>query len=445
MSMARRPFLVVILSFVLLIGAGTILLLLPAATRGEASMRFSDALFTATSAACVTGLVVEETGTYFSTFGHVVILVLIQLGGLGIMTLSAFVVLATLGRLGVRNKATLHGFLDIEGLGRVGTMIRFVVLFTFLFELAGAAAFYFLWRGDPEQGRPLFDAVFHAVSAFCNAGFSTFEGNLAGLRDDAASLAVFAVLIVCGGLGFAVVWNLRTCAMDRLKGRRTRLTLHSKFVLIGTAVLIPAGVLPFLLFEWSASLEGMSATGKWVCALFHGVTPRTAGFNTIDYGQVTPASVLGTMGLMLAGGAPGSTAGGLKITTIVILGFAASALIQGREENNVAALGRNLPVTIVRKAMAITFFMGLSVLTGTLLLLMIEQTPLDVTLFETISALCTVGLSMGLTPELSVSGKLVVSLLMFVGRIGPLTVILALSGKTRRVHLQYPEERVMVG
>jgi len=445
---AEHPTRLVVRIFAILILGGTFLLRQPAATASGEAMPFFDALFTSASATCVTGLIVVDTETYFSPFGKTVILLLIQLGGLGIMTLAAFVTVALGRRLGIAEKSRLRDALDASHLEAVRPTILFIVAFTLVFEGVGVVVLYLRWSGDPSVPAPLFAAVFHAVSAFCNAGFSTFHDSLTRFRGDAAVNLTVVLLIVFGGLGFSVLWNLvRAFPEVFRRRRRPRLTLHTKVALLATALLLVVGSGGFLVLEWSRTLQGLGFGEKLWASLFQGATPRTAGFNTVEISSVGPATLFLLMGLMFCGGAPGSTAGGVKVTTIFVLAAAAVAIVRGREEGEVVAFRRRIPVDNVRRALGIVVFFFATTSVFALVLLATERHAFEGVLFETISAVNTVGLSTGVTPDLTPAGKILLTLLMFAGRIGPLTLAFAVSGQIRRpkVRIEYPEARVMVG
>ena len=447
----RRPNRALASTFLTMIAVGTLFLMLPWSTPGRSGLGAVDALFMATSASCVTGLAVIDPATELTGFGQFVILAMIQLGGLGIMTLSGAAILAATGRLGARDKAALLQVLDADGIGPVPRMIRFILLYTLGFEVVGVLALLAIWSGPNDPGT--FDAIFHAVSAFCNAGFSTFSDSLVGFRGDVAVHAVLGTLIVAGGLGFAVLWNLTLLAVSTFRRRvlrdghakRTRLTLHSKIVLAVTTMLLVVGAASFFAFEAGNTLRDASPGETTLACGFQSITTRTAGFHTVDVAELRPPTRLVMMGLMFIGAAPGSTAGGVKVTTFALLALAVLALARGNEEGLVVAFRRNVSAATMRKALAIIFLFGNAVGFATLALLVTEGRGLEETLFEVVSAIATVGLGTGLTPELSPIGKAIVTCLMFAGRIGPLGLVIAMSGPKPRVTLQYPEERVVVG
>jgi trk system potassium uptake protein TrkH len=458
---------------------------------------YVDALFTATSATCVTGLVVRNTGADFTPFGQAVILGLIQMGGLGIMLFGTMLALLVGKGLTFRSSEALGEMIGTEGIGRIARIVKFVVAVAIGFEVLGAVLLYPMFASAqgpavPETGRALWDSVFHSVSSFCNAGFALYGRNMmAGapegwsqpLRGHWQILGVMAPLIVMGGLGFPVIED---CAKyfrsllvrlvgrafpsgRRRMGRAPRLSLHSKTVLSVSAALIVAGAAGLLLLGPSRRTGGqqigrvplagpdgrvqdhpsrwrnMPTGGRIGAALFQSVSARTAGFNTIDMrDDLSDASRLWICGLMIVGGSPASTAGGVKTVTIAILLLAAWSMI--RRRNAVEAFKRTIPVVLLRRA--VTLFILYLALVGTVTLLLCVATPggdFMRLLFEACSACGTVGLSTGITPSLSMFGKIIVIVGMFAGRLGPLTLLLALTARMRHVRYSYPSENLVIG
>lgn len=434
------PALLVAVSFIALIGIGTLLLSFPVAAAGGEAIRPVDALFTSTSAACVTGLVVLDTGTAFSTFGQVVILLLIQAGGLSIMVLSTFAALLLGQRLGIRGELTLGEVLDQESSRSALRLVRFVVLSTFAIEAVGAAG---LATADAAAGTSPLESVwwgvFHAVSAFCNAGFALQSQSLAGWVGAPWVLLLVAGLIIAGGLGFPVllsVWSL-------IRRQRSRPgDLQTRIVLLSTAILLAGGTVWILLAEAGRALDGLGPVDMLVNAFFQSATLRTAGFNSVDLNAMAPVTVLMMLVLMFVGASPGGTGGGIKTTTTVVLLGAVPAILRRRQQ---VVLGRRtVSLETVFRSAAITVIAVLTVLIGSAALLATQAAPFDQVLFEAVSAFGTVGLSLGVTPHLDTFGRIVVVLLMFAGRIGPLTLALLL-GRGLRSRVQYPETRIMVG
>jgi trk system potassium uptake protein TrkH len=449
-----EPEWIVVKAFAATILVGTLLIALPWSSAGGKWTDPLTAFFTATSAVCVTGLSVVDIGTTFSLFGQVVIVVLIQAGGLGIMTLGTFLLVLVGRRLSVENEFVLMDSLGQEGIRGLRALVLKAVTFTVLIELAGAVILG--WRLWAAHGyRPVeaaYSGVFHSISAFCNAGFSLYRDSLAGLRRDSAILATVACLIVVGGLGFLVLHNLssiRFWRRDLLA--RGRMSLHTKIVLATSAVLIVLGTLTFLVLEHNGTLAGLSWKDKAVCSLFQGTVPRTAGFSAVNLGQVKPATLFSTMGLMFIGGSPGSTAGGVKTTTLVVLILTVVAMIRGRAETDL--WNRTIPNDVVREALTVFWMSVLCVGVVFGVLLLTEQPGLlakgisssDALLFETVSAFGTVGLSTGITPDLSVGGKLMIILCMFIGRVGPVSLVLKMGARDFVRSVRYPEEEVVVG
>lgn len=438
-----------VLSFLGLIAVGTAgFLFLPGLYQGP-GLGFVDALFTATSAVCVTGLIVVDTATYFTPLGQVWILFLIQAGGLGILTLATLV-LVGLGRrsLTLEGAHNADGDLPVRFLDE-HEMIRWIVLSTVAIEAVGALLLWVEWRPLMGARGAVWPALFHSVSAFCNAGFSTFSDSLMGFQGSRLTLLTVSLLIVLGGTGFIVLADV----VRAVRSGRHRLALHSRLVLASTVVLLLGATALYLAFEWSNDLAGMSLLDRVHNAFFMAVTPRTAGFNTVDYAQATNATVFLTIILMVIGGSPGSAAGGLKTTTFALLGLIFLARLRGDAE--VHAGGKTIPRETLQRAVSLVAG-GIAFLAGAVLLLMITETaPTDVSnrahflqlVFEAHSAFGTVGLSMGTTPDVSTAGRLVLTVLMFVGRVGPLALVTAMAHASRRRQLafRYAQEDVSVG
>ncbi len=433
-------------SFLGLILAGTTVLSLPQATRGE-PLPLLDALFTATSATCVTGLVVVDTGTRFTLLGQLAILTMIQLGGLGIMTFSTLFVYMLGGRLTFGTRDVLQETLSQEPLLHLKTLLKTVFLVTFSFELVGAALLSLRFLEDMAPAQAVYYGLFHAVSAFCNAGFSLFPDSFVAYRLDPLINVTLATLIVVGGLGFVVVLEL----IRRARGRTRTLSLHARLVLMTSAVLIGLGTLVFLLFEEESTLGGYSWPGKILVSLFQSITARTAGFNTVNMAFLTNPTLFMLIVLMFIGASPGSTGGGIKTTTVAILLSMIRARFHTQEDVNL--LNRRVPSAILSKAISVAFFSTVLVVLFTMLLLSTELAGLThqqsrglflEILFEVTSAFGTVGLSTGVTPTLSNAGRALIILLMFVGRLGPLTVAMAVGGQQRQ-KFKFAKENIMVG
>ena len=430
---------VLALGFAGVILTGALLLTLPLASTSGESTDFLTTLFTATSAVCVTGLVVVDTGTHFSTWGQLVIMGLIQTGGLSFMTMASFFFLLMGMRIGLRERMLIRESLnqfDVAGMVR---LVRAVLIYAFGIEALFAAVLTLHWLSDFGWPRALWLGAFHTVSAFNNAGFDLMGEfrSLTGYVDDAIVVLAISSLFILGGIGFSVVLNL-------WEWRERRLTTHSRLALAVTACLIATGTLLILLFEWSNTLAPLDGSGRLLGAYFTATTPRTAGFNTLDTAALRPATQFLIVILMFIGASPGSTGGGIKTTTFGLL--AAAVWSQGRGREDVVILGRRIPVEQVNRALAVTFVSGGLVVFVTLLLCLTEGAEFLTVLFETVSAFGTVGLSMGITPKLSTLGRLLVIFTMYAGRVGPLTLVFALAQSRRPQNgVKHVEDRVLIG
>ncbi len=425
-------------SFVLLVFSGTLLLLIPSSIRDGQSLALVDAMFTSTSAVCVTGLVVVDTPTVFAGFGQVALVCLIQLGGLGIMTFSTAALALLHRRPSLRHERAVADLIGVQGHQEVFIAVRRVLLATGVSEALGAAilALFFLRHGDP-LGAALWRAAFTAVSAFCNAGFALQTDNLVPYQTSPAVLHVVAALIIVGGLGPAVVVVVPAWI------RRRRVSLHSHLVLTATAVLLVLPALAILAFEWDGPLGHLAFWDRVHNAWFQSVTLRTAGFNSLEVEALRPVTLAMMVALMFIGGSPGGTAGGVKTTTLAVLVFAVIAAFRSHSEIRVA--GRRLAVASIYRAAAVgtlsACFLGLAV--GGLLVTQ-RLTP-GAALFEAVSAFGTVGLSIGGTRELDVVGKIIVMVCMFAGRVGPLSLLLWIADTPRKDGWTLPEEQVVTG
>lgn len=462
--LSKRPALLLIGSFLMVIFIGTVLLSLPKASATGRPIRLIDAWFTATSGTCVTGLVVRDTYADFSDFGRGIILVLLQIGGLGLMTFAAFFALVAGRRPSIKETAVMGDILKVDGMGRITKVVIYILLFTLVCEVFGAVATYGAWHardgGALNDGDQLFFSAFHAVSSFCNAGFSFFNNSFVSYQGSFAVNTVVPLLIVIGGLGFAVNMNiigLRGAIFGRLRKPKddaerrmlastARFTIHTKLTLTMTAILVLGGFLFILVLENENpdTLGGLAGWRKAGAALFQSITARTAGFNTISIRSCTTPTKFLLIILMVIGASPGSTGGGIKTVTVAIFFIAVWSMIRGRK--NVEIFRRTIPDDLVSKAFVITILGVVFLSVATLALCITEAGRgwefLDV-LFESASAFGTVGLSTGITPHLTDPGKTIIILLMFVGRIGPLTMVVALIQRPARAEL--PSERVMIG
>jgi trk system potassium uptake protein TrkH len=439
-------------SFTFAILLGTLLLSLPLAQAGD-PVSVLDAFFTATSAVCVTGLTVVDTGTRFSPAGQAVVLALIQVGGLGLMTFAVFVGVVLGRKVAFTDRMVIQDSMHHTPKAGVRRLVRYVLGFTLASEAAGALLLWLRFRGQFPSGEAAWQSVFHAVSAFCNAGFGLLPDNLVRYRGDLLVNLAITALIVVGGLGFLVNMEVRDQAVLRLRGRRApMLTLHARLALTVTAALLVAGTLAFLALEWDNALRGLPPGERLLASWFQSVTPRTAGFNTVDYGRVSSDTLFFTILLMFVGASPGSTGGGIKTTTFGLL--VALVVARWRGRGRATVFHRTIPHAVMDRALMLTLLawalvslgIGLLVFTETHGRPFGEAEPRFVALmFEAVSAFGTVGLSTGLTPSLSPAGKLVLAALMFVGRVGPLTLVLAVGPRQERGRFRYAEENVMVG
>lgn len=436
-----KPAQTLAVSFVLFILLGTLLLSLPQMVTDPSKISFIDSLFTATSAATVTGLSLFPISEYYESRGLWIILLMIQLGGLGIMTFGALLSLIAHRRIRLNDALFLHGTLETQSVGTVKREIQLIFVVTFTIEAMGAVL---LWLSFPqESSSSFFNAVFHAVSAFCNAGFSLYPTNLERYAGHPSINLVIAGLIILGGLGFPVLNNLGQYPLFG-KGRSAwRLTFHSKMVLSISAGLLAVGTIGIFAFEYAGVLAPLPWHEKWIAAAFQSVTARTAGFNTIDVSRFADGTLFFLMMLMWIGGSPASTAGGIKTTTFGVMLATLRAMLRGREE--VELFNRTLAPAAIQKALSIGFISSSLLAFFLLCMFLIENEGFKSIMFETVSAFNTVGLSTGVTPHLSTGGKLVVIAAMFIGRIGPLTLAFSLAQRVSRGKYAYPQERVIVG
>ncbi len=428
---------IVLISFGGAILVGTILLTFPTATVDGRGARFIDALFTSTSAVCVTGLIVQDTPVYWTLFGQIVILILIQLGGLGIMLFSAFLVLI-FGRFTLGQRQMVQEMMDEDR--NVLNMIIYIFKMTFIIEAIGALFLFIRWIfTSPNIGTAFYYSIFHSVSAFCNAGFSLFSNSLESYVADPMINIIIIALIIFGGIGYIVIYEV----LARFRGRTKRLSTHSRLVLTTTTILIVGGFLLIFFFEFDHSLMHYSLNSKLLAAMFQSITPRTAGFNTISISALSPVTLMIVIVLMFIGASPGSTGGGIKTSTFTILILSLRSIFTRRA--NIEVYRRTIHNTLVYKAIALVVASMLLVITVFILLLAFEEQAFLPLLFETVSAFGTVGLSMGITMDLTLAGKLLIILLMFAGRLGPLTLGFALTRSLRRGMLNYPDAKVMIG
>ncbi len=439
MAKARlNPAQILALGFLIAITIGTVLLSLPISTVNGQRLPFVDALFTATSATCVTGLKVVDTGSYFSLFGQLVILILIQFGGLGIMTIATLFGLMFGRHISLREKMVVQEALKHSTLGGIRVLLRYVIILTLSIEGLGAILLYLRWKGAGIN-HPGYCAIFHAVSGFCNAGFSLFKDSLVGYRSDPVINITVLLLIILGGLGFIVLTNLRRYR----PGRKETLSLHTKVVLSMTFFLIVFSIPLIFLLERNNTLSNLPLGGKILGATFQAITPRTAGFNTLDIGSMKQASLFFLMLLMFIGASPGSTGGGVKTSTFGVFLVTIWTFLRGKKE--ITIFKRTISHRVTREVLTVVAFASGLVILATFLLLLTEGKEFIKVLFEVVSAFGTVGLSTGITDTLSQLGRIIITTIMFVGRIGPLTIAVAMGQKEYAPLYKYPEERVMIG
>ncbi len=440
-----------IASFALLILGGTVgLKVLPNLYTGE-PLSWLDALFTSTSAVCVTGLIVVDTATYFTFWGQLWILVLVQLGGLGIITFTTFIILALGRRLSLRHEALAGAEIELgEELDRK-RLAYDILRFAFALEAAGALILYVLWVPHFGITTAAWHAVFQSISAFCNAGFSTFSDSLMGFQTSAIALLTITTLIVAGGIGFLVLEELYLRRRSWRDPRGMRLSLHTRLAIVTTGLLLALGTALYLMFEWNGVLSHMNVADRVSNALFMSATARTAGFNSINYAAAGDDTNFLTILLMSIGGSPGSTAGGIKTTTFALIGLLAFARLRG--DQMVSIWGRSVPEETIQRAVGL-FVLAFAVVTFAIFGYAHTELrgaahgggPFLAHMFEAVSAFNTVGLSLGATPHLSSSGRFLTVLLMFVGRVGPLVFAAALARRASRgARVRFSYEDVVIG
>jgi len=429
-----------VLGYLGVIFLGGLLLSLPAATVQGKSMGILDAVFMATSAVCVTGLSVVDTARDLSTMGQVVVLFLVQIGALGVMTMSTLFALIMGRRITLRDRLFLQEDLNQGYLAGLVRLVRYCIAFTSVIQGIGILSLWFWFTREMPWQKALYFAVFHSVSAFGNAGFDITGNSLESYLLSHPVVLTIALLIICGGLGFSVMAELYQERSWR------RLSLQSMIIIRATVLLIAIGWAAIGILEWSnpATLGGLSAHDKIWASFFTAVTPRTAGFSVLSTAALSKATLFLVMGLMFIGAAPGSTGGGVKVTTVVVILAGLRGVIKGEEDVNVGE--RRLPRGDFAKAVTIVALSLLLIFAITGILLVTEDNSLMVTMFEVVSAFGTVGLSTGITPSLSPLGKLLLMTTMFAGRIGPMTLALAFSqNKTGTGRYRYPEEKISLG
>ncbi len=437
------------LGFIIVILFGAFLLLLPVSHATTQRLSIIDAIFTSTSAVCVTGLIVVDTATFFTKFGQTVILLLIQIGGLGIMTLSAFIIIFSGSKMSLKERTQTLAMLDQDSVSVLKKLVKLIIISTFVIELIAAFfiyAFVAVKLSMPFQEK-IFFSIFHSISAFCNAGFSVMTDSLMGFKGSFAMNLAIMLLIFFGGIGFPVLFNIKNWLIDKLmhskKKKVTRIQAQTKIALKASLLLIILGAAAFLILENSGILKNHTTGNKVIISFFQSVTTRTAGFNTVDIGALNPATLFTFIILMFIGASPSSTGGGIKTTTLVVLWLTIKATI--KDKKRIIIGERTVPDNTLRKAgslIAIGFF---TVFIATILIHYFDKIPIIKVLFEAVSAFGTVGLSTGITASLSTFSKYVLIFLMYFGRIGPLNLLQAIFQQGDRETVVYPDEKIMIG
>ena len=439
------PVRILAIGFAIVIFTGAVLLSLPIAAQSGGITPFIDCIFTSTSAVCVTGLVTVDTGTHWTYFGKTVIMLLIEIGGLGFMSVATLGFFFLGKRITLKERLIMQEAMNVNTLQGLVKMVKYVLIFTFSVEAVGAVLFSTQFIPEFGIGKGIYYSVFHAVSAFCNAGFDLM-GNFKSVTEYANNSVVIltiSALIAIGGLGF-YVW------VEIYNGRGIkRLSLHSKIVIYSTIFLIVGGAVLMFIFEMNnpGTMKGMSFKGKVLSSIFASVSPRTAGFNSIQLDKMTTAGNFLTIILMFIGGSPGSTAGGIKTATAVVLFMTVVSVVRGREDTEI--FQKRISKETVYKSLVITV-LGFVIVIGVTMILSITQQPdipFEYFLYEATSAFATVGLTLGITTKLTFVGKLIIAITMYAGRVGPLTIILALAKnkKSKSGKIKYPEGKILIG
>ena len=438
----RHPAQLIVMGFLLAIVAGTGLLMLPLAKNGPGGASLLEALFTATSAVCVTGLITVDTPVFWSGFGQAVILALIQVGGFGVMSFGALLGVLTARRLGLRSRMLAAAETKSTGFGDVRRVLLGVLVVTLAVEtvLAIMLMLRFMVAYGYTPAEALWNGVFHSISAFNNAGFALYSDNLMGFVSDPWICLPIAAAVIIGGLGFPVLFELR-----RQYRRPIHWSMHTKLVLVGSAILLAGGTAFLTAAEWTnpATLGGLPPQERLLGGFFQSVITRTAGFNSIDIAQMHPVSWLGMDILMFIGGGPAGTAGGLKITTFAVLFFILTTELRGGTAVNI--FGKRLSRAVHRQAITVVLLAIALVVASTMFLMLITDFGQERILFEVVSAFATVGLSTGITAGMPPAGQVVLILLMFIGRLGPVTLGTALALRSRPILYEYPKERPLIG
>ncbi|GAB4179138.1 MAG: TrkH family potassium uptake protein [Calditrichia bacterium] len=441
-----HPSHVLLLSFFLIILIGTGLLMLPGATASGQGLGFIDALFTATSATCVTGLIVVDTGTYFSQFGQIIILLLIQIGGLGIMTFTSFFVIIFRRNISFREKSLAKEILNYDLVGIMNQVLKFSILLTFGFELIGAVSLLIFWGHTfSSPGEAIYSSIFHSVSAFCNAGFSLNSNSLESFSGNYGVLLTIGSLIIIGGLGFPVLINIfKLPFFSRFKINLNMYGLHTRLVMLVTSNLLIFGTLFFMISEWNHTLSEFNLGEKILNAFFQSVTTRTAGFNSVTISHVQFVTLVSFMVLMFIGASPGSTGGGVKTTTFGVIIASLKAIIKNRP--TIELYRREIPMIVFHRAILVVIVSLIYIIISYILLVWSNNLPYEQLLFELFSAYGTVGLSTGITSQLNSFGKIIIIISMYFGRVGVFTLLLAvMRPASTTARYRYPSANVMVG
>lgn len=433
-----NPPLVLSLGFAILITFGGVLLSLPFFTKSGEATDLIDSMFVAASASCVTGLTPVNTFEHWNTYGHVLLIILIQIGGLGVMSLASIIPLILGKKIGMKSRQILKEQLNVESLEGMIVLFKYVLVFTFGIEILGAILLSFRFIPLYGAGTGIWYSIFHSISAFCNAGFDILGDSIYPFRDDILVNLTLSSLVIVGGLGFVVT--------SELFRRRSfeKISTHSKLVLLISGALLVLGTVMFLFLEnGDGVLQYESVKGSILESFFQSVVARTAGFYSVDLSKIKDSTALMLMGLMFVGGSPGSTAGGIKTTTLGVLFISTHAVVRGEREPVV--FGRHIGMDVVRKALAIFLVSITIVLSVSFILTITESARLVDILYETVSALATVGASKGITADLSDVGKILITFCMYLGRLGPMTMAFAFGMKDKKSLIRYPESFISIG
>lgn len=434
------PYQILVLGFAGLILCGALLLMTPQASVTGQSLSFVDALFTATSAVCVTGLVVVDTGTYFSVFGQIIIICLIQAGGLGIMTMATLMALVMRRKIQLRERLIMQEALNQMTVSGVVRLTQYIIAITLLIEFIGGSILAIRWY-EELGSKAIYFGYWHGISSFCNAGFDLFGefSSLTNYVDDITVNLTVSTLIILGGIGFTVMFDVWS------NHQWGKFALHTKLVLVTTTVLLLTGTLVIFLLEMNNpdTLGPLTWQGKLLASYFQSVSPRTAGYNTVDIGRLHDATIFFMVILMFIGASPASTGGGIKTSTMGVLVMAIWALISGKHDAEF--FKRRIPQQLIYKAFSIFFIAAGLVIFVTMMMSITENASFLQILFEVVSAFGTVGLTTGITQSLTEYGKMWIVVTMFAGRVGPVTLALALALRKRKGQVQYPEGKIIIG